>query len=191
MELGWWFETPWRSCKDTAHSQWTYDSILTSLLCQNDVNTSFWRNNDIIITSCVHWVVVLIKHHLNSQQKMQNHEGETWGCLLWAWLFPIFVLLCIPAGLHEMSCHIGPSYSETVPWIIQLEYYYQTGRKLMLRMRIVCTILEMCCTHTLMMTSSNGNGFRVTCPLLGKSTGLRWVPFHKGTGTRALIFSWC
>ena len=32
--------------------------IITSLLCQNDVATSFWRNNDVIITtSCVHWEV--------------------------------------------------------------------------------------------------------------------------------------
>ena len=29
---------------------------ITSLLRQNDVATSFWRNNDAIIASCVRWV---------------------------------------------------------------------------------------------------------------------------------------
>ena len=38
------------------HTQWTYDVIITSLLRQKDVATSFWRNNDVIIASCVCWV---------------------------------------------------------------------------------------------------------------------------------------
>ena len=29
--------------------------MITSLLCQNDVATSFWRNDDVIIALCVHW----------------------------------------------------------------------------------------------------------------------------------------
>ena len=33
-----------------------YDVKITSLLRQNDVATSFWRNNGVIITSCVHSV---------------------------------------------------------------------------------------------------------------------------------------
>ena len=39
---------PWRSTE----TQRTHDVMITSLLCQNDVATSFWRNNDVIITSC-------------------------------------------------------------------------------------------------------------------------------------------
>ena len=39
----------------TLTSQWTHDVIIPSLLCQNYVTTSFWRNNDVIVTSCVHW----------------------------------------------------------------------------------------------------------------------------------------
>ena len=37
-------------------SQMTYDVKITSLLRQNDVATSFWRHNDVIIRSRVHWV---------------------------------------------------------------------------------------------------------------------------------------
>ena len=36
-------------------SQRTHDAITSSLLRQNDVATSFWRNNDVIITSRVPW----------------------------------------------------------------------------------------------------------------------------------------
>ena len=38
-------------------SQRTYGVIITSLLRQNDVATSFWRKSDVIITSYVRWDV--------------------------------------------------------------------------------------------------------------------------------------
>ena len=43
--------------KVLTHSQRTHDVIIMSLLRQNDVATSFWRNNDVIITSRVRWAV--------------------------------------------------------------------------------------------------------------------------------------
>ena len=39
-------------------AQRTHDAIITLLLCQNDVAASFWRNNDVIIASCVRLVCV-------------------------------------------------------------------------------------------------------------------------------------
>ena len=48
--------------------------------------------------------------------------------------------------------------------------------------------------HVYMMTSSNGNIFRVTAPLLGEFSGLRWIPPHKvqwrGPLTFSLIYDW-
>ena len=38
-----------------------------------------------------------------------------------------------------------------------------------------------------MMTSSNGNIFRVTGPLCGEFTGHRWIPLTKGQWCRALV----
>ena len=38
-------------------SHQTHGVIITSLLRQNDVATSFWRNNDVIIASRVRWVL--------------------------------------------------------------------------------------------------------------------------------------
>ena len=40
-----------------------------------------------------------------------------------------------------------------------------------------------------MMTSSNGNTFRVTGPLCGKFTGHRWIAHKKDQWRRALMFS--
>ena len=40
-------------------SQGTGDVIITSLLRQNDVATSFWRFNDVIIASCARWDIEL------------------------------------------------------------------------------------------------------------------------------------
>ena len=35
--------------------QLTHDAIKTSILRQNDVVTSFWRNNGVIIALCARW----------------------------------------------------------------------------------------------------------------------------------------
>ena len=42
-----------------------------------------------------------------------------------------------------------------------------------------------------MMTSSNGNFFRVTGPLWGESTGQRWIPLTKGEWRGSLMFLCC
>ena len=43
--------------------------------------------------------------------------------------------------------------------------------------------------HDYMMTSSNGNIFRITGPLCGEFTGERWIPRTNGQWRRTLIFS--
>ena len=44
-------------------SQWTHDVILESLVCQNVVSASLWRNNDANITSLVCWDCTDQFHH--------------------------------------------------------------------------------------------------------------------------------
>ena len=41
-----------------------------------------------------------------------------------------------------------------------------------------------------MVTSSNGNTFRVTGPLWGERTGHRWIPFTKASEAGLLCFLW-
>ena len=54
---------------------------------------------------------------------------------------------------------------------------------------IYCEILD--CPHETcnIMTSSNGNGFRVTGHLCGEFTGPRWIPRTKASDGGALMFS--
>ena len=47
---------------------------------------------------------------------------------------------------------------------------------------------EMC--NTLMMTSSNGNIFRVTGPLWGEFTGHRWIPLAKDSDAELWCILW-
>ena len=51
------------------------------------------------------------------------------------------------------------------------------------------TVKNILFTFALMMTSSNGNIFRVTDPLCGEFTGHWWISLHKGQWLGALIFS--
>ena len=54
-------------------------------------------------------------------------------------------------------------------------------------------ILEFCNLEYDMMTSSNGNSFRVTGPLLGESNGHRWIPLTKpwrGDLMFSLVCAW-
>ena len=72
-------------CK-TETSQRTHDVILTSLLRQNDVVASFWRNNDVIITSCVGSVYTWpeLGHHCTcrclstEEHKAINRHSAEW-----------------------------------------------------------------------------------------------------------------
>ena len=41
-----------------------------------------------------------------------------------------------------------------------------------------------------MMTSLNGNSFRVTAPLWGESTGHRWIPLTKASDAELWCFLW-
>ena len=58
----------------------------------------------------------------------------------------------------------------------------------MWRCVMVSWLLYYILSHS-MMTSSNGNIFRVTGPLGGEFAGRQWIPPHKGQWCGALIFS--
>ena len=49
--------------------------LKTSILRQNDVAMSFWCDDDIIITPCVHWVVFNAIYH----QKRRSRWGQLDG----------------------------------------------------------------------------------------------------------------
>ena len=60
-------------------TQRTHDAIITSLLRQNDVATSFWRNNDVIIASRVRWeprTGMVIWWHLHGKNSQRTHDAK-------------------------------------------------------------------------------------------------------------------
>ena len=66
-------------------SQRTHDIEITSLLHQNDVITSFWRNNDVIITSCVRWDLSMSSPWFTVVSTGVHFSAGTWfGVLLYA-----------------------------------------------------------------------------------------------------------
>ena len=54
----------------------------------------------------------------------------------------------------------------------------------------VCAVCDIFSHWNLMMTSSNGNIFRVTGTLCGEFTGPRWIPLTKASYAGFLCFVW-
>ena len=52
------------------------------------------------------------------------------------------------------------------------------------------TVYQYLLTHSFMMTSSNGNIFRVTGRLCGEFTGPRWIPHTKASDAELWCFLW-
>ena len=67
------------------NSSQKHGAMITSSLRQNDVATSFWRNNDVIITSGVRW-----KAEIADQQKLTRMQS-LWFRLLISWLIKVTV----------------------------------------------------------------------------------------------------
>ena len=75
-----------------------------------------------------------------------------------------------------MFCSVGAATG--VYWLIVLGLYNTEA------------LLPICKTaRGIMMTSSNGNFFRVTGSLSGKFTGHRWIPITKANDAELLMFS--
>ena len=52
--------------------------MITSLSSQSDIATSFWRNNDVVITSCVRWMPWCRKVHLQTWCWIPNVHNSRW-----------------------------------------------------------------------------------------------------------------
>ena len=80
--LVWWYMDFTRnfhqSLKHIKRTRWssqrTHDAIITSLLRQNDVATSFWHNNDVVIASFVRWG----SGNLTCEFMLPSGPADTW-----------------------------------------------------------------------------------------------------------------
>ena len=108
--------------------------VMTSLLRQNNVATSFWRNDDVIITPCVRWVGV------------PSTWMAVWNSFCWAFTFSsVFfpAVSCLPVqlmwpppicvqdagyaqqSLWDIGIYQGPSVDV---WIRGVYSLYHTGQ---------------------------------------------------------------
>ena len=94
-------------------SQRTHDAIKTSLLRQNDVATSFWCNNDVIITSCVRWDDTEF-HYINLPSE--------WSGSLWR-----IIMLSERTRLNWQISNYTKDRSETIS-CLELLHTHQTRR---------------------------------------------------------------
>ena len=122
------------------------------------VMTSCTRNNNVITTSYVQWAVTMSFTHLS-----RIFEAQILKCWMQFWMHNTSSpwKMCI-----YFLCDIKPS-------IDGILIYYQDR---------VAVAFSWC-----IMTSSNGNNFRLTGPLWGESTGPRWIPLTKASGEEF----WC
>ena len=120
----------WESSIETV-TQWAHNAITTSLLCQNDVATSFRRNNDVIIASCVRWaraigpwgVVPLgysrqtigvftkknelcysfLWRHIWGESHLTESSKYQFLCIVWVYFY--FLYICKKVNIFNMQFH--------------------------------------------------------------------------------------
>ena len=70
----------------------TGDAIITSLLRQNDVAKSFWRNNNVVIASCVRYVWLTQSTYTRTLLNTTKHNK---ALTVWIFFRRIYVLVCL------------------------------------------------------------------------------------------------
>ena len=115
-------------------------------------------------------------------------------------------------GYKNVICKLILQHNMSISWEIALismpQKIFDDKSALGQVMAWCCQAMSQCCPRSMspygitrpqwvkvsimamiMMTSSNGNIFRVTGPLCGEFTVLRWIPHTKGQWRGALMFS--
>ena len=103
-------------------------------------------------------------------------------------------LLALCEGSLPMTCEFPAqraSNAEEASIWWWLRHYRHIGCRYL---RLCMSYCEWICdppeSGKIMMTSSNGNIFRVTGPLCGKFTGHRWIPLTKASDAELWRFLW-
>ena len=135
-----------------------------------------------------HWLIICISlNHDFLKYRQSNYERELGQKLLLvtetytAWLS--FLNACI---LAVNVNHVN--YLKTLVWY-QKQVYRAGVSNYMTEFTLGCTDY-LCKPYIPMMTSSNGNIFRVTGPLCGEFTGHRWIPLTNVSDAELWCFLW-
>ena len=131
----------------------------------------------------LNWCVYLQAWHINAitvlQMFYQNagklHQSNTKSSSIWImqvkWT-ESFVLRCF---IHSQHCTLVQHWTNIHNCLGCMSYITFN----------FCPV-----SRVIMMTSSNGNIFRITGPLCGEFTGLRWIPRTKASDAELWCFLW-
>ena len=111
--------------------------------------------------------------------------------LQWANRQICWVMVCFFRKLNVEQSKFGIHFCLLTTWMRVL------WNKLCSASQEICTRLALCfllvntqILHNYIMTSSNGNTFRVTGHLCGVFTGPRWIPLKKASNAELWCFVW-
>ena len=106
---------------------------------------------------------------------------------------PFCVRCCGEQGVtlysYNLFCYDDHSCLRYI--IYDWTYDEVAGNSINQRLRVWQKPILQLSTSNIMITSSNGNIFRVTGHLCGEFTGLRWIPRTKASDAELWCFLWC
>ena len=146
-------------------SQRIHDAMITLLLRQDDVASSFWRNDDVIIMACAHWD----DSHGASVSFALNPLSLTHvSCLIY--VLPQSGMYGCDSRGPPAACVAGSSWLTIIPHRAEITLFHQLKDDFLnlfftYSWLITSPILF---THVFAMTLWYGNAFCVTGPLWGE-----------------------
>ena len=145
--------------------------------------------------------------HLYSRSPMNSpHKGQWNGALMFSlicalskhwwgwWVETPSHPLWRPCNDIVWTCHVSPNYLDCCIYVLLknsktdiLHPWHQAPQRQLVPKPVTpCNLCMLIQCWPIMMTSSNGNRFRITGPLLWESTGHRRIPLKRPV-TRRLI----
>ena len=172
---GWWFETP-------LHPSWRHSNVYYQRLAKSTLSlwygsliTCLWKYEiqwPTHMPTSTAWVIIYIPY-------------KCLGCNYLSMPSLIHIEICIGYSWHTWITIENHYFNVCIQIQISLWRLYLIGN---FNLAPVCLVgWHRKVPGTYMMTSSNGNIFRVTGLLCGEFTGHRWIPFTKASGAEL----WC
>ena len=103
--------------------------------------------------------------------------------------------ISVPIGNKPLKFMWKHRYWTLILYILSIQAMVSSYKCIQLDSKLsaqywIVTHIHVCTMHDGMMTSSNGNTFRVTGPLCGEFTDHRWIPLTKTSDADLWYFLW-
>ena len=155
----------------------TYSVVICVLVC-----TNLPCNNHISIFN------IFISRVLPAQTSLRAMTRPIYGC----WQDDQYYWLILASSLPTYSLGYQYEYIQNdMSWIfILFDSILKTSKEWSVDGDVAVLQVNSASQFQIMMTSSNGNNFRVTGHLCGEFTGTRWIPRTKASDAELWCFPW-